>query len=155
MDYLLIESVVKEPETEIKDPTGDTKTKALRNGSVALGEILDLAGAVVKCAEGWVPEGWMAGGAVFGRENRSALGQTSIDGQPLQLRSRAGSGGCLHICFRRRAEGPRLLRFFLQGDGELGFAGYGWVVEGIAGAVAFRGVEVKTTFQVIGETGEA
>src|SRR5438270_6192213 len=45
--------------------------------------------------------------------------------------------------------------FFSQGQGELGFAGDGRVVEGFGGAVAFGGFKVESAFEVIGKSGEA
>src|SRR5215469_12329061 len=44
---------------------------------------------------------------------------------------------------------------FADGDGELGFAGIGGIVECVAGAVAFRGLEEQSVLEVIGEAGEA
>jgi len=55
----------------------------------------------------------------------------------------------------RRMVRSQLLRLLLQGDGELGFAGDGGIVEGFAGAVALGGVEGEAAFQVIGQAGEA
>jgi hypothetical protein len=46
------------------------------------------------------------------------------------------------------------LFFFLQGDGELPFAGVGGIVEGIAGAVAFGGMEVEAMLEAVGKAGE-
>ena len=48
-----------------------------------------------------------------------------------------------------------LLSFFLEGDGELGFAGGGGVDEGFAGAVSFGGLEGQAALDAIGEAGEA
>jgi hypothetical protein len=42
----------------------------------------------------------------------------------------------------------------LQGDGELPFAGVGGIVEGIAGAVAFGGMEVEAVLKTVGKAGE-
>lgn len=42
----------------------------------------------------------------------------------------------------------------LQDDGELPFASVGGIVEGIAGAVAFGGMEVEATLETVGKAGE-
>jgi hypothetical protein len=51
--------------------------------------------------------------------------------------------------------GRRLLGSFLEGDGELGLAGFLGIVEGFSGAVGFRGFEVKAVLEAVGEPGEA
>jgi hypothetical protein len=47
------------------------------------------------------------------------------------------------------------LSFFLEGDGELGFAGGGGVDEGFAGAVSFGGLEGQAVLDAIWEAGKA
>jgi hypothetical protein len=44
---------------------------------------------------------------------------------------------------------------FAEGDGELGLAGFGGVIEGAAGAVAFAGFEKESALGAVGEAGEA
>jgi len=43
---------------------------------------------------------------------------------------------------------------FAQGDCELGLAGFGGVVEGVAGAVAFGGIEEESALDATGEASE-
>ncbi len=45
--------------------------------------------------------------------------------------------------------------WFAQGHCELGLAGFGGVVEGVAGAVAFGGVEEESALDAVRQAGEA
>jgi hypothetical protein len=45
--------------------------------------------------------------------------------------------------------------FLSQDDGELGFAGFGRIVEGGAFAIGFRGAEEKSLFGIFGQADEA
>jgi hypothetical protein len=45
--------------------------------------------------------------------------------------------------------------WFAQSYGELGLAGFGGVVEGVAGALAFGGIEEESALDTVGEAGEA
>ena len=49
---------------------------------------------------------------------------------------------------------PLFLRFCPQDDGELSFAGFGWVVEGSAFAVGFGGTEEESLLGIFGEPDE-
>src|SRR5579872_6927783 len=49
----------------------------------------------------------------------------------------------------------QLLRSFLEGQGELGLAGRGGVIEGASGAVGFGGLEEEPAFDAVGKAGEA
>ena len=55
------------------------------------------------------------------------------------------------------AGGFLLLRrgWFAQGNCELGLAGFGGVVEGVAGAVAFGGIEEESVLDAVRKAGEA
>ena len=53
------------------------------------------------------------------------------------------------------SSGLKLFRDFSQDDCELGFAGFGGVVEGVAGAVALGGFEEESVLEAVGEAGEA
>ena len=46
-------------------------------------------------------------------------------------------------------------RRFPQGDGELGLAGFGGIVEDVAGAVAFGGLKEESALDAVGQSGEA
>jgi hypothetical protein len=51
--------------------------------------------------------------------------------------------------------GTPLLGFFLEGDGELGLAGFLGIVEGFSGAIGFAGFEVKAMLEAVRKSGEA
>jgi hypothetical protein len=51
--------------------------------------------------------------------------------------------------------GARLFRLFLEHDGEFCFASIGGIVEGFAGTLALRGMEVETVFNPVRQPGDA
>jgi hypothetical protein len=65
----------------------------------------------------------------------------------------AKDGFYFHRIFTRMVERlvARSLRLLLERDGEFCFAGVGGIVEGFAGAITLRGVEIEAVFNFVGQ----